>query len=381
MSEGVECKKYFLDRPISTLYHACLFEEIGYINNSTKTVYVGLSGGQVLTLFPSRIPTVPTNSVQVLVRFSSGDSRKFEGRVEVTSKEGFAINEYVINIKSILENEYVYLNDLDMCFCLDINKIERFQKKLDKNIDKRIQAEIDAAIHATNTAPIKIFGNDATGSFGTVWVAMNDFVFSADISRNRDLGSYFRLSMGTPSGKYFDYDADLDKVRGGEIVEIITQDGVIAVGPNEEAIRSWQFKRKHSDGIVYTKSELNTLISNEVRKYKTKIDDLENEISKIKSKLLEAQEEVKIYKNLLSTQKNVDGDREKQDWEREKRNWEREKIDFEREKSTWEKIKLEQEASKKNTTAMSDVAIAVLKVVAAAIPIGFAIYSGLKKSE
>ena len=344
MSEGVECKKYFLDRPISTIQHACLFEEIGYINNSTKTVYIGLSGGQILTLFPSRIPTVPTNSVQVLVRFSNGDSRKFDGRIELTSKEGFAVNEYIISIKSILENEYVYLNDLDMCFCLDINKIEKFHKKLDKNIDKRVQAEIDGAIHATNTAPIKIFGNDATGTFGTVWVALNDFTFSADISRNRDLGSYFRLSIGTPSGKYFDYDADIEQIRKGEIVEIVTRDGVIAIGPNEESIRAWQFKQKHSDGITYTKSELNSLITNEVKKYKNKMEDLEQELTKIKTKLLEAQEEVKIYKNLLATKKNVDIDREKQDWEREKREWEREKIDYEREKTSWEKIKLEQES-------------------------------------
>ena len=69
------------------------------------------------------------------------------------------------------------------------------------------------AIHATNTAPIKVFGNDATGTFGVVWIAMHDFVFSADISRNRDLGSYFRLSLGTPSGKYFDYTADIEKIR------------------------------------------------------------------------------------------------------------------------------------------------------------------------
>lgn len=380
MIEGVECKKYALDRPISTIQHVSLFEEIGYINNSTKTIYVGLSGGQILTLYPSRIPTLPTNSVQVMVRFSSGDSRKFEGRQEVVSKEGILIHEYIISIKTILEKEYVYLSDLDICFCLDINKIEKFHKKLDKTIEKRIQSEIDGAIHSTNTAPIKIFGNDATGTFGVVWVAMNDFVFSADITRNRDLGSFFRLSIGTPSGKYFDYSADIEKIRKGEIEEIVTQDGVIAIGPNEESIRSWQFKQKHSDGIVYTKTEINTLITNEVKKYKNKTEELELELSKIRAKLLEAQEEVKIYKNLLATKKTIDSDTDKQDWEREKRNWEREKIAFEREKSTWEKVRIEQDTKKKNASLFADVVTSICKVLAAVIPLSLAIYGAFKKT-
>lgn len=380
MNEGVECKKYALDRPIATIQHVSLFEEIGYINNSTKTVYIGLSSGQILTLFPSKIPTLPTNSVQILVRLSSGDSRKFEGRQEIVGKEGLQINEYVINIKTILEKEYVYLNDLDMCFCLDINKIEKFQRKLDRNIDKRIQAEIDGAIHATNTAPIKVFGNDATGTFGVVWIAMHDFVFSADISRNRDLGSYFRLSLGTPSGKYFDYTADIEKIRKGEIEEIVTQDGVIAIGPNEESIRSWQFKQKHSDGIVYTKSELNTLISNEVKKYKNRVEELEIELSKTRSKLLEAQEEVKMYKNLLATRKSIDIDTDKQDWEREKRNWEREKIAFERERSSIEQIRINQDAKRKNASMAADIITSVCKVLAAVIPLSLAIYGAFKKT-
>lgn len=379
MSEGIECKKYRLDRPISTLQHACLFEEIGYINNSTKTIYVGLSGGQILTLFPSRIPTLPTNTVQVMIRFSSGDSRRFEGSREIVSKEGLSINEYIIDIKTILEKEYVYLDDLDMCFCLDINKVEKFQKKLDKNINKRVQNEIDAAIHATNTAPIKVFGNDATGTFGTVWMAINDFVFSADISRNRDIGSYFRVSIGTPSGKYFDYNAEIETIRKGEVVEIVTQDGVILVGPNEESIRSYLFKKKHSDGIIYTKTELANLISNEVKKYKNKAEQLEIEISQVKAKLLEAQEEVRIYKNLLSTKDSLDNSREKQDWEREKRNWEREKIAFEREKSTWEQYKIEQESKKKNVSNTTDIVLAICKVIAAVIPLSLAIYGALKK--
>lgn len=367
MTEGIECKKINLNKTIGSFRHLSLYEEIGYVNNSTYTIYVGTSSGQTFPLYPSKLTTSPTNTIQMFVRMSSGDGRKFRGITEEIPNQGIVVTEVDIPIKSILENEYVYVKEFDLCFCIDENKLESFHKKLDRNIDKRVNAEIAHILSANNTAPIKLFINDPLGMFNTVWMGFGNHVFSADVTCKPELNAYCRLSIGTLSGKYFDYQVDIEEIRKGNICEVPTNDGVVIIGPTEELVRSWIFQQKASQEITYSKTIVNRMIKNATQDASLKIDGLTNELNTAKAKILKLEEELKIYKELHNTKESVEFDREKREWEREKREWER--------------MKMEKEHELKKSSISTDMFLSVLKVLSATIPIAIATYAGLSKAK
>ena len=375
MSEGTLCQKQQFDRTISSFSHLSVYQEIGFVNNSTKSIYVGTSyGDKPIVLEPARLMTSPTNTITIYIRMTNGNARKFNGSEEIAPKEGLLVNIIEIPVLQILSQEYFYLEELDLCFCMDPNKISLYHKKLNKNIDKRVRAEIDIALKANNSSPVKIFGNDASGTFNLVWVCVNKLLSCCEISNERDTGSYMRVSIGTPSGKYNDYDVDIDKIRKGEIVEVVTDTGVIALGPSEPAMRNWLFKQDNHDGTNFTRAQITTLISQAVEDKQRELDLIKFELSDTKSKLKLALEDLKIEKNKNEKIQDRELEELKRTLEREKRDFEREKLDHEREK-------LKRDLEMKKVDRTNDIILGIIKVATASIPLALAVYAALKKVQ
>ena len=362
---SVEFKAISMNDTIGNIKHLTMYQEIGYANNSTKTVYIGTSNGDIYPIYPSYLPTYPTHSLQIYIRYTQG-TRKFSQLKEVSDK-GFTVNFCDIPIKEIEEKEYVYIDKLDICVCLDPSKIEQYHEKLRKNIEKVINNRVNSVINGVNSAPIKIFGNDGKGVIDTLWVAIGNIVSSVKINRDPILNTYCTLEIGSSSTKYFSYEVDLDKIRKGETIEIITDEEVIAIGPTEDRVRNWQYQRKIDGGTVYTKSQINTLIAESIRKYKNEVEDLKFDNAKLSSELVRVKEELKhyreLYNSVISDKSKEETEKLKQEQERLKQTFEKEKQEWEREKREYEREKIKSDIEAANNKYRRDTIDQIIKTV------------------
>ena len=374
MSEGTLCKTTTFSQPVGNLTSLSLYQEIGYVNNSNKVIYVGTSYGNRIALDPSKLVTTPTDTLTIYIRMTNGAARKFDGYKEIISKEGLVVNVFDIPLRRIQSEGYYYLEDLDLCFCFDPNKIVDYHKKLDRNIDKTIDAEIKVALQAHNDAPVKIFGNDAPGTFNTIWVTINKLLTCCTITNTRDTGSYIRVSVGTTSGKYNDYDVDIDKIRKGEIVEVITSDGIIALGPSEGSMRSYLFTQEHADGVVFTQDQLRKHIDEECKERDKKIKQLKDELERQKFKTRVAEETNKVHEATIEQMKTNASEFYRNESERTKRENEEAKFKY-------DQLKRESEERMRQQDNTTDIILSILKVAAASIPIAIGIYTAIKKNS
>lgn len=375
MSEGNLCRATTFNSTIGSLSHLSFYHEIGYVNNSNKIIYMGTSyGDRPIALEPSSTMTMHTDTLTIYIRMSSGAARKTDGYKEIIGKEGLVVNVIDIPLRNIQVDGYYYCKELDLCFCFDPNKLVVHHKKLDKNIDKRIDAEVKVALDACNSAPVKIFGNDATGTFNTVWVTINKLLTSCTISNLRDTGSYIRVSIGTPSGKYNDYDVDIDKIRKGDIVEVVTEDGIISLGPTETAMRHYLFRQENSDAIKYTSNQIDDLIKERCKSRDQKIELLKAQLEQLKFEYKQLEEEIKLERLRTDKLKDFISENEKMEDNRNKRSQERSKMEY-------EDRKYEREERARVSDNTTDILISILKVVGASIPIALAIYAAIKKNS
>lgn len=374
MSEGTLCKTTTFAQPVGNLTSLSLYQEIGYVNNSNKVIYVGTSYGNRIALDPSKLVTTPTDTLTIYIRMTNGAARKFDGYKEIISKEGLIVNVFDIPLRHIQSEGYYYLKDLDLCFCFDPNKIVDHHKKLDRNIEKRIDAEIKIALQAHNDAPVKIFGNDATGTFNTIWVTINKLLTCCTITNTRDTGSYIRVSVGTTSGKYNDYDVDIDKIRKGEIVEVITSDGIISLGPSEGAMRSYLFNQEHEDGVIFTQDQLRKHVDSECKERDKKITQLKDELAREKVKTRIAEETNKVHEATIDQLKRNSTEYYKAESARHQK-------EAEEAKAKADQLKRESEERMRQNDNTTDIILSVLKIVAASIPIAIGIYAAIKKNS
>lgn len=358
-----EFKVISMKNLVGDLKHLTMYQEIGYVNNSNKTVYIGTPHGDIYSIHPSYLPTYPTNSLQIFVRYTQG-VRNFSQLKEV-SENGFSVNYCDIPIKEIEENEYVYIEKLDICVCLDPSKIEKYHKKIDKNIEKIIEGRVNSIISGINSAPIKIFGNDGEGVIDTLWIAIGNIVSSVKISRDPSLNTYCTLEIG--SEKRFSYEVDLSKIRKGETIEIITDEEIIGIGPTEDRVKNWQYQRKVDGGTIYTKAQINSLISESIRKHKNEIENLKIDNSKINTELIRAKEEAKHYRELyhsvISDNSKIQMERIKQEQEKMKQEYEREKQEWEKEKRIFEREKLENDIRQSREKSKNETTDQIIKTV------------------
>lgn len=368
-TEDIECKQIKLTHAVGGMQHLSFFEEIGFLNKSITTIYVGDVHGNIYTIYPAKLTTSPANTCDVFVRLSAGGSRKFDATGKECNPDGLVVTNWTIKLSDIFENKFVYIKELGLIFVADKRNITEFHPKLDVNIDKRIASTVGQHIRSMDTAPIKVFANDASGTIDTIWLCIGDHVFSTAITNEQLIGTFCKISIGTSSGRYFEYSVDLEKtVREGEVEEVITQDGVFAVSATEGTIRNWKFKKNHEvDGCIYTKAQLTKLIAKETNDAKNRIAELEQEIATLKLALLKSKEETKIYMDLYNG--------------KESRNLEQEKQEFEREKREYERLKLMLEKEKNKDTQFYNTLTTVAKTLSILIPIGISIVAYTTKKK
>lgn len=374
MVEETKSKEFTASNAIGSAKQLSYYVEIGVINHSPYTIIAGDSNGNYYTIFPTKLLSQNSQTCEVFKRHIDGKEREFSSYGAETSSKGFPTNSWIFDVKGLLSEKYVYISELGWMFSLSEQIIAENHPKLQHNIDAITNSKIQQYLAAVNTAPIKIFANDSTGTIKELWLSIGNHVICVGITTDKLLSSHCRIVIGMTLGNYNEYEMDLSKIIDGTEIECVTKDGVICVAPTEYQVRQWLFDKVNTIGETYTKAQLNKIVTRETTQLQIQNKELQYSIERLEVGLNRASNELKTYREL--------------DAIRETKGLEHEKIDFEREKRNFERLKMELsykqteiESTNKELTNKLSTITAVAKATAVIAPICFGFFMWLYKHK
>ena len=304
MDTGITVTTATVRGPISNIQNLSLYQEIGFVNYSDIAIYVRPSYSQTpILLGPTFSTSYNKGTIQVMVRSSPRDDRVHDSVAnrEVVPEKGYTVDVFTIPIEYIRHRGgYAYLENLDLCFAVNPQKASEHHRKINDNIERYVKDKTKVFEQGLNSAPVKVFGNDSSGSISTIWISINGFTSCVRITNLEYVESNLKVALGLKDEKYDEYDSSIDKLLADGISEIVTDRGVITLATTEFALNNYLFKKSIDKGNTYTKSQIRELTQEAIKAKEKEIESLQIDLKKLKS------ENASLIEDLKYAEKRAD---------------------------------------------------------------------------
>lgn len=363
--------------PISAFQTLSLYQEIGMHNCGSHPVYVCDSTGNCMTVETSPGPFNVDEQKLVIYKRQTFGKRTFDGfQKEVMKNDGLMATMTEVTLSAMLENGFVYIEELDLCVGLNKYDVLNNHPKISTNIVKRYGALQSIERTADNTAPLKIIVNDPKGRTDKLYTHWGDHVVAIHVSNNKNIESMCRVLIATQSGQYSEYTFDLEGILDSTQIECVTKQGVLCIAPLYDMVARYVHTKRFSTGNLFTQQDLQRAVESETQKLSYKLSEAQNTVAELKSQVDRLNVENRAYVELNSNLQKRITDEENRKYESVKRNFEldqtRRKISHdenmaERRQST-EETKLEKEKESKKSAEISNFGV-VMKTIAIVVPV------------
>lgn len=363
--------------PIQAFQTISLYQEIGIQNCSSHSVYVCDSTGVCTTVETSPGPFNTNEQKLVIYKRQTAGKRTFDGfQREVAHKEGLLATMTEITIAAMLEDGFVYIEELD--FCLGLNKYDVLNNhpKINANIVKRYGAMQKIERHAENTAPLKIIVNDPKGRTDKLYTHWGDHVVTIHVSNNQNVEPMCCVLIATQSGQYSEYTFDLESILDSTQIECVTKQGVLCIAPTYDMVARFIHAKKFSSVNLFTQQDVQRAVESETHKLTYQLNEAQNNIAELKAQVNKLGIENKSYVELNTYLQKRITDEENRKYESLKRTFDldqtRRKISHdeymaERRQST-EETKLEKEKESKESAKISNFGT-IMKTITIVVPV------------